>query len=278
MIKYITTRPLWFNILVGVGFIIIIFLLFMFSLNWITKHGEAKTVPAVTGKNINDVEKQLSDAGFATVVQDSVYYDSLPPGVVVKQVPEPDQVVKVNRTVYVIINRFVAPDISMPNLIGYSFRNAEMTLVSLGLRLGDTTFKHDFAKNSVRDQLFNGKSITAGDKIKVGSRIDLVLGSGLGDEDMAVPKLIGLTLADVKILLEQNGLALGSTVPLPDAGSVTDMENAYIIRQSPMPRTPDGAPVRIRPGQMIDVWVSATPPVVDSTAQNTPPPEPQLPQ
>ena len=274
MIKYITSRPLWFNILVGVGLVVIVFLLFMFSLNWITKHGEAKNVPSVTGKNINDVEKQLSDAGFETVIQDSVYYDSLPPGAVVKQVPEPDQVVKVNRTVYVTINRFVAPDISMPNLIGYSFRNAELTLESLGLKLGDTTFKHDFAKNSVKDQLFNGKTVTPGDKIKVGSHIDLVLGSGLGDEDMAVPKLVGLTLSDVKILLEQDGLALGAIVP--DA-SVRDMENAYVIKQNPMPRTPDGSSIRIRPGQLIDLWLSATPPV-DSTQAALPPPQPQLPQ
>jgi beta-lactam-binding protein with PASTA domain len=276
MIKYITTRPLWFNILVGVGLVVILFLLFMFSLNWITKHGEAKTVPAVTGKNINDVEKLLSDAGFETVVQDSVFYDSLPPGVVVKQVPEPDQVVKVNRTVYVIINRFVAPDISMPNLIGYSFRNAEMTLESLGLHIGDTTFKPDFAKNSVIEQTFNGKTITAGDKIKVGSHIDLVLGSGLGNEDMAVPKLVGLTLADVKVLLEQDGLALGATVNAD--GTVTDFDNAYVIKQDPMPRTSDGMPIRIRPGQVIDLWLSANPPVIDST-QNTPPPQPpQSPQ
>src|SRR6476661_5515436 len=132
MINYITKRPLWFNILVAIGIIVILFLLFMLSLNWITKHGEAKTVPAVTGKNIYEVDKLLSEAGFETVIQDSVYYDSLPPGIVIKQVPEADQVVKVNRTVYVVINRFIAPDIAMPNLVGYSLRNAEMTLKNLG--------------------------------------------------------------------------------------------------------------------------------------------------
>jgi beta-lactam-binding protein with PASTA domain len=130
------------------------------------------------GKNINDVESQLSDAGFETVIQDSVYYDSLPPGVVVKQVPDADAVVKVNRTVYVIINRFVAPDISMPNIIGYSLRNAQYTLESMGLKLGDTTTRVDFAKNTVLEMSINGKEIKPGDKIKVGSRIDLVIASG----------------------------------------------------------------------------------------------------
>src|SRR2546423_10497107 len=133
MFKFITSRPLWLNILIGIGLIVLIFFVFILSLNWITKHGEANSVPSVTGKNINDVEKLLSDKGFETILQDSVYYDSLPPGIVIKQVPEADQVVKVNRTVYVTINRFIPPDIRMPNLIGFSFRNAEMQLHNLGL-------------------------------------------------------------------------------------------------------------------------------------------------
>src|SRR3954463_7101240 len=101
MIRYITRRPLWFNILVAIAIVVILILIFILLLGVITRHGAAKTVPAVTGKNINSVTQLLSDAGFETVIQDSVFYDSLPPGIVIKQVPEADQVVKVNRTVYV---------------------------------------------------------------------------------------------------------------------------------------------------------------------------------
>ncbi len=264
MIKYITHRPLWFNILVAIALILIFFLIFMLSLNWITKHGEAKTVPSVTGKHISEVQLLLKDKGFETVIQDSVYYDSLPPGIVVKQVPESDQVVKVNRTVYVVINRFVAPDVSMPNLIGFSFRNAEMTLHSQGLRLGDTTYRADFAKNSVLEMIHQGNPVKAGDKIKVGSTIDLILAGGLGEEDKAMPRLVGFSLAEARILLEQNGLVLGSSTPI---GNVRDMENAFVVRQNPMTKTTDGVQIRIRPGQMVDVWLSVDPPIVDSVRQ-----------
>ncbi|MFL5788943.1 MAG: PASTA domain-containing protein, partial [Flavisolibacter sp.] len=163
MFKFITSRPLWLNILIGIGLILVLFLLFILSLNWITKHGQANFVPAVIGKNINDVEKLLTDKGFETVIQDSVYYDSIPPGTVIKQVPDADEVVKVNRTVYVTINRFIAPDINMPNLIGFSFRNAEMQLQYMGLKVGDTSYKPDFAKNAVLEQLYNGNPIKGGD-------------------------------------------------------------------------------------------------------------------
>lgn len=260
MFKYVTSRPFWFNILVAIGLVVILVLLFMLLLGLITRHGQSKTVPYVVGKNINDVQELLSDGGFETVIQDSVYYDSIPPGTVIKQVPDADAVVKVNRTVYVIINRFVPPDISMPNLVGFSLRNAEYTLKSMGLRLGDTTTRVDFAKNSVLEMLLNGNQLKPGDKVKVGSRIDLVIASGRGEEVLSVPKLVGLTVGEARILLQELGLDFGSVV---QAG-VTDIENAYIYRQEPTPRNGDGSPIRIRPGQLIDIWIQVDPPVLET--------------
>jgi beta-lactam-binding protein with PASTA domain len=262
MFKYITNRPLWVNVLVGIGIVIAVFVVFVFSLNRITHHGEAKSVPSVTGKRLSEIQPLLEKEGFNLVIQDSVYYDSLPPSMVIRQVPEADDVVKINRTIYVTINRTVPPDVPMPNLIGYSFRNAEMILKNMGLRLGDTTFKPDFAKNSVLEQLYKGQSISTGTKIKMGSSISLVIGSGIGNADMAVPKLIGLTYDEAKILLETNGLIVGSVIPDP---LVKDTASAFIYKQSPLSRTEDGFQVRIRPGQMIDVWLSVEKPVVDST-------------
>lgn len=267
MFNYITNRPLWVNIVVGFGIVIAVFVVFVLSLNWITHHGESKTVPSVTGKPLNEVQRLLEAEGFELVIQDSIYYDSLPPAMVIKQVPEADAVVKINRTVYVTVNRVVPPDVQMPNLIGYSFRNAEMILKNMGLRLGDTTYKPDFAKNSVLEQSFNGQSISPGTNIRQGSSISLVIGSGIGTSDMAVPKLIGLTYGEAKILLETTGLIIGSVIPDP---LVKDTANAFIYKQSPLFRTEDGFRVRIRPGQMIDVWLSVDKPVVDSTAVQPP--------
>lgn len=233
----------------------------MFSLNWITQHGVSRTVPSVTGKSLENVRSILEEKGFDIIVQDSVYYDSLPPSVIVKQVPEADAVVKVNRTVYVTINRMVPPDVEMPNLVGYSFRNAEMVLKNLGLRLGDTTFKPDFAKNSILEQSFKGNPITAGTKIKIGSAISLVLGSGVGNEDMPVPKLIGLTYEEAKILMEAQGLIL---VPVMIDPLVRDTAVAYVYKQNPEPKNEENRRYRIRPGQMMDVWLSLEKPVIDS--------------
>ena len=273
MINLLTSRPLWVHIAFAIGGVIILILLFLLSLNWITKHGESRTVPAVIGKNIKEVEKLLDEKGFEVVVQDSVYYDSLPPGIVLRQVPDADDVVKINRTVYVTINRFVAPEIEMPNLLGSSYRNAEMVLKNAGLRVGDTTYRFDFAKNSVLEQLYKGNAIKAGTKLRMGSTISLVLGSGLAQEDMKVPDLIGMTYEEARVLLDAQGLS-GLVITDPN---VRDTTNAFVYKQSPMPRTEDGAKLRIRSGQMIDIWVGTERPNVDSVKNQAPSPGEQLP-
>jgi beta-lactam-binding protein with PASTA domain len=220
------------------------------------------------GKQLEKVQTDLEANDFEVVVQDSVYYDSLAPAVIIRQVPEADAVVKVNRTIYVTINRAVPPDVDMPNLVGYSFRNAESILRNLGLRLGDTTYRTDFAKNSVLEQLYKGNSISPGTKLKVGSQISLVIGGGVGTEDIAVPKLVGLTYSEARILLDAQGLIAGSVIPSP---MVRDTSSAYVVRQSPTPVNEAGKRFRIRPGQMVDMWLDVTPPVTDSTKTNTTP-------
>ena len=265
--KYITGRPLWVNVLVALLLLFFIGLLFVLSLDAITQHGVARTVPLVVGKNVDAIRTELEAKEFEVVVQDSVFYDSLAPSVIIKQVPEADAVVKVNRTIYVTINRVVPPDVDMPNLVGYSFRNAESILKNLGLRLGDTTYRTDFAKNSVLEQSYKNKLITPGTKLKVGSQISLVIGSGVGQDDMAVPKLVGLSYSEAAILLEAQGLIAGSVISAP---LVRDTSTAYVVRQSPSPYNEEGKRFRIRPGQMVDLWLDVEPPATDTT-RNTPP-------
>lgn len=214
------------------------------------------------GKTLPQAEKILSDAGFSIEVQDSVYIDSLKPLQVVRQIPDELDVVKSTRTVYLTINRAVPPLVEMPNIIGYSLRSAELTLQNLRLKLGDTTFKPDFAKNSVLQQLYNGVDIQPGAKIREGSKIDLVVGNGLGTS-VSVPNLIGLTFGDAKAVLEGKGLGLGSVIT---SGGVTDTLNAFVYRQSPDRFDIDGTPRTIRPGQIVDIWLSLERPVVDSTS------------
>ncbi|MBA4168057.1 MAG: PASTA domain-containing protein [Chitinophagaceae bacterium] len=265
MFRFITGKPLWINILAGIVLVFILLFVFLLSLDFFTRHGKTLTIPAVTNVSIAEAEKILKAQGFDIEIQDSVFVDTAAPMSVIRQFPEAESVVKQNRTVYLTINRAIAPSIEMPNLEGMSFRTALITLKQYGLKLKDTVFKADFAKNSVLEQQYNDERIKPGAKIAMGSSILLVLGSGLGQDEFNVPDLFSLSFAEAKTLLESEGLSTGAVVPDAD---VKDTVNAFVYRQSPEKLTYDKRINRIRPGQTIDVWLSVQRPIkqIDSAA------------
>ncbi len=266
MFKFITNRPLLINVLVGIILAIGIFSVFLLSLNWLTDHGKSATVPSVAGKDYAEAKSILKKAGFDVEIQDSVYIDTARPLSVIKQIPEADEIVKSNRTVFLVISRSVPPLIEMPNLIGYSLRNAEMVLKNMDLKIGDTTYKPDFAKNAILEQIYNGAIISPGTQIRKGSVISLVLGDGVGNKEFSVPVITGMVFSDAKRILEENGIVIGAIVT--DA-NVTDTSGAWIYRQNPERFDDEKRIQKIRSGQTIDVWLQIDKPLTDSTKINS---------
>jgi eukaryotic-like serine/threonine-protein kinase len=265
-------RSLWVNILLALGLSLLILFLFFQTMEFWTNHGEYLRVPDVKGKDYKEAADLLDKAGFDVVVQDSVYYDSLSPLVIIKQFPDPDATVKVNRTIYLTINRATAPLINMPNLVGMSFRNAELEMRAKGLKLGDTMYVPDIAKNAVKDQLLGSVSLKPGTPVAMGTSISLVLGAGIGNEDISVPDLFGMPYSEALTLLESNGIILG--VVLPD-NDLTDTLAGFVYWQNPERINEERKINRIRTGQMMDIKLSVIKPErkTDSTLLS---PEPSI--
>jgi eukaryotic-like serine/threonine-protein kinase len=264
MFKFLTNKPFWVNLLAAglLGFLIIFILLQL--LGWITRHGEYLTVPAVTGKNTQEAIKLLESKGFEVVIQDSVFTDTASRGAVLKQLPDASSTVKINRMVFITVNRYIPPMITMPSLEGKPLNFALDLLERSHLQLGDTIFKPDYMKGAVIEQLFNNNRIAAGAKVQWGSRITLVVSSGLGESTLMVPDLTGLTYADAKAQVDSLGLILN---PVPDM-EVRDTLNAFIYRQNPS-RLDDDKKIRyVRSGMMMDVWLSPVMKQIDSTNTN----------
>jgi eukaryotic-like serine/threonine-protein kinase len=269
VLKSITSRPFWFNLLVVLGLFLVVFVLFFLSLGFITKHGERLTVPDVYRKNVQEATMALEKMGFNVDVRDSIYIDSLPALAVWEQTPEKGAIVKVGRTIYLTVNKVIPPMVKMPDLEGLTFRSAEMTLHSRRLNVGDTIRKPDFATNTVLQQLWNGKVIKPGRDIPEGSSITLVLSSGTGATENPAPDLVGMSYLEAKETLSASNLGLGTV--LIDPG-VSDTANAFVVKQSPMRRNDLGGLNMVRAGETIDIWLSvnkpaSTPAKPDSTAQ-----------
>jgi len=225
-------KPLWMNVLVGIGAILVVLVLFFFSLGWITGNGKTEKVPSVVGLDVSAAQKNLSALGFDVVLQDSIYVDTLARNGVLRQTPEADEVVKKGRTVYLTINRVVAPQVDMPNLVGFSLKSAETYLKVLGLRMGSITMVPDRNKNVIIDQLVNGKPIAPGSKISSGTVVNFTVGDGGAATGFEVPDLIGLTVEMAKAKLASLGLLLGN---ITANTSIQDTANSFVIGQDPNP-------------------------------------------
>jgi beta-lactam-binding protein with PASTA domain len=96
----------------------------------------------------------------------------------------------------------------------------------------------------------------------MGSGITLVISRGTGTTDQEVPDLFGMTLNEAKVILESNGLTLGTIQP---TGADP---NGFVYRQAPTRLTMSGNVNKIKQGQFIDLWIQTDKPVrSDSTAQ-----------
>jgi beta-lactam-binding protein with PASTA domain len=267
--EFITKKSFAVNLLTALLLGVMLILLFFQTLDWLTAHDDYVKVPDIKGKKVEEARKMLEAQGFEVEVQDSVFFDTVPPLTVMKQLPLPNEMVKVNRTIYLTVNRIQPPLVVVPNFMGQTFRSVEMQLRTLGFKLGDTTYKPDFAAGSVLEQIYNGAPVRPGTSIAMGSRIDLVLGAGLLNEEIPVPGLLGMTFADAKLMLEQNGLLVGAIVVDGDVG---DSAAAYIIKQFPPIKNLKGDPMLIRGGQLMDLWISMDKEKMDTAQWNMMPP------
>ncbi|MEQ1553838.1 MAG: PASTA domain-containing protein [Ferruginibacter sp.] len=263
MFKFITHRHFFVNLLVIIALTALLIWGFLQMLGAITKHGEYLTVPNVLHKSTNESVKLLESKGFTVVIQDSTYTDTAKLGTVLKQFPEANSTVKVNRLILLTVNRVTLPMVEMPNLIGKSKEYALEILERTHLKLGDTLFKPSYMMGAVIENNYNGNIIAAGTKIPWGSSVELVIGSGLSDEQFIVPSLIGLTYSQAKQIIEDKGIMLASTIA--DAGT-KDTANAFVYKQNPPRVNEDMSPNYIRAGQVMDLWVS---PIMKAAVDST---------
>ncbi len=250
LIAFFKSRVFLFNLFSALVFML---LLVIFTYRWLdsfTNHGESISVPDLRGLKAGNLAAFLENKHVRFKIADSSIYDlKNPPGTVIEQDPTPNEKVKEGRTIYVSITRTVAPLVKMPNLVDNSYRQAEAILESNGLKVGMITYKPDLARNAVLGQLANGKEIKAGTEIPKGTRIDLILGDGLGNTIAGVPKLYSLTLSEALFVLKASMLNAGAVIF--DA-SVKDSTLARIYKQSPEA----GDSAMISQGQAIDIYLT----------------------
>jgi beta-lactam-binding protein with PASTA domain len=251
MIEFLKSKQFLYNIGAIILSIIVFFWLGTTIISSFTQHGQTITVPDLSGKKLSEVKSILESKQLEFEIVDSSYSAKLNPLSVIDQNPKPNSKVKEERTIYLTINALNPPKVKMPDLKDASLKQAQMALESYGLKLGRLIYKPDLAQNAVLEQEYQGKNISPGTLIAKGSKIDLVLGDGLGQSEFPVPDLVGMTLAEAKFNLEASDLNLG--VVVNDNTCTADDDNAKIYKQVP---SPDDSQNMIKPGEPVDVFIT----------------------
>ena len=223
-----------------------------------THHNETVTVPDLEGVSMSDIDEFLTKRNLNyEVLADSGFTEAYEPQAVLVQYPLAGAKVKENRKIFLTLNAKNPPKVKMPALVDGSVKNAQLVLESYGLELGNIKYVPDLAQNAVLEQRYDGKAIAPGEMIAKGSKIDLLVGDGLGNTLLEVPDLSGLEMEEAEVVIIGSGLKVGGILfrnPSLSERDPTDeaqqqQDRLVIVKQSP------SAGSNIRIGEEVDVWL-----------------------
>lgn len=199
----------------------------------VTRHNEEINVPDLSGMTVAEAEKYLAARGMRSEVTDSVYIKRMERGVVYRQNPEAGNHVKKGRRILLTINAVNPKKVTMPNLVGYSLRQAKAELLSRGLNLGTLIYVDDIATNNVLKQLYGNREIKPGMPVESESRIDLVVGLNSMDNMTYVPYVTGLKYINAVSAVQDNSLNIQDLIFDNTVRDYSDSLDAVVYRQTP---------------------------------------------
>ena len=225
--------------LINIGLGILFYIIVIFStikyLDIYSNHGDEIAVPNLVGKKSSVAKMQLENLGLSYEIIDSLYVDSLPNGIVIKQMIEPTSITKVK----VKENRIIGLRLSkktelkeMPDLVFKHVDFAQGILENRGFSSRIQYKPTKEANGSVLDQKYNGKSITKGTRIPIGSEITLIVGQNEVGVLVELPNVVGMNYQDAISLLGSKGLESISTI-CNDCETLQDTLSAVVFGQSP---------------------------------------------
>lgn len=184
-----TNRFFWLNIL---AMPVVLILLVFATLRWLdsyTHHGEAVVVPDVKHKPVPEAQKILAEQGLQSVVSDSTYVKTLPPGCVLEYNPSVNQKVKRGRTIYLTINTLNVPLTELPDVAdNSSLREAEARLLAAGFKLmPNDTVPGD--KDWVYGVKFEGRVLGLKERVPQGAYLTIVVGDGRASSQLLLDTL-----------------------------------------------------------------------------------------
>jgi len=223
------------------------FLFLKLYLPFYTNHGDTVTVPDLSGLTYTEAIDLLKSSSLQYEISpDSGFSTEHPALGVLKQLPAAEFLVKKERKIYLTLNARNPPILKMPSLVNMPLKNVQEILANIGLKRGDIIYVPDIGINVVLEQRFQGSTIREGVAIPKGSKIDLVVGDGMGNQFLAVPSFVGMEEEEAEFLALGSGLRVGRK----SYNKTDSVAPGKVYLQRP------AAGTEIKTGDLIDLWVA----------------------
>lgn len=240
------------NLLIALAVLVALIVGAMIFLNVATQHNKELIVPDLANMTVEEAHAVATASGMRIDVTDSAFVKRMKRGAVYRQNPAPGSKVKEGRRIALTINAVNPRQITMPDLIGYSTRQAKAELLSRGLVLGKLIYVQDMATNNVLRQLHNNLEIEPGAMVDSEAVIDLVVGLNSRDNVTFVPYLAGLRSLSAVEAVHDHSLNIGKMRYDDTVKDYEDSLNAVVYRQ--VPAASDSVSVNM--GSAVDLYMT----------------------
>ncbi|MGE5315258.1 MAG: PASTA domain-containing protein [Acidobacteriota bacterium] len=225
-VRIATSRPAKILYIAAAIFAVLLTLFDSVLMPWYVNKNTV-TIPSVVGMNEAEAMALLKKLNLEPLRGDTRLDKQYPEGSVVAQNPDPQQVVKEGRRVYLTISggeKLVV----IPSFKGSTLRNAKFTLDRLGLKEGALSYdvSTEFPEGTIMSQ-----EPPQGANVKQGGFVNFLVSAGASIDSIAVPNLMGKSLTEAQKLLIEKGLAVGNISYQPSE----DLLPNTVIEQMPRP-------------------------------------------
>lgn len=224
--------------------LILYFLVNVVIMPIITRHGSEFPLPSIVGMTLAEAEPVLTDADLLMEVTSEEYHPDKPTGTILSQFPVGGTKVKSGRTIKVVTS-LGQKAVAVPDLRGFSIRQARLNLEAAGFALGDVEWT---STDSLPEKVVVFSYPGSGTMIPYGSQVNLMVNRGPYQRTVFVPRLIGLSLDEAVARLEEKGLK---------AGLVTRVINENYLPETVLEQSED-AGMELLPGEEVDLVISST--------------------
>ncbi len=244
---------------IAIGIIILLAFITLQILRIYTHHGESIEVPSLKGLSAAEASIVLEEQELLYEIIDSVYKLDLPPGTIIEQTPTAGEKIKKNREVYLVINSYKKPTVSLPDVRDLSFRNAKATLEAMGLQVKNIEYVPSEFKNLVKDLKMNGRILPPGSRVQIESSITIVVGGTSSNTEIPMSSLRGLKYDEAVFKAHSDSLSIRMAQFEGTPRTKADSSQYFVYKQLPIKGTP------IYVGSSISIWLSK-----DKSLLNTP--------